>query len=523
MGKTKKFIDKKNSSTYHVLYRSQRDVGEGPTVLWPATGNDAATDEKVLHIPPSSTMGEWKAKMAQVGLVDDYDYEKHMRPITGSGDFFGPNGHRADPLKDARAHVLEDEVQEVERQLDSIALTPDCMDEDIALALFGDFDEGGFEEILDDFCVTAAQEPEGEEEEKGFDFDAHVQSLIEKARLQEMGVPGVAAHEHDWGRTDAAFFGKGKALRTYQERDDDDDDESGEFDDDEDFDDFGGEEITGVVPKLSPAEEKALCDKFEMTLAEYDSDEVGELDNDVDEIRGDRELEGDSAFEAVLDEYLEEKEDEILFAGTVHLPDYRRKCGFHSLEVKDQQPEDVKEVLAEAKAFLASPALDLPPEEILIDGKSYYSQKSRNPWDCESILSTYSNLDNNPAVVENSRRKGNKKKKNKVGPQQPIYEETVKQIQLSKKTGLPLGILPSRYGGSPDDFDTIASVNKGEKRSKEESSEEKKMRKALVQQQRQLSRIQKKMMKEAFQDEFSKRNGENIDNDVAGKSVFRYS
>jgi len=42
-------------------------------------------------------------------------------------------------------------------------------------------------------------------------------------------------------------------------------------------------------------------------------------------------------------------------------------------------------------------------------------------------------------------------------------------------------------------------------------------------QERQLGRIQKKMMKIAFQEEFDKRNGEGIDNDVAGKSVFRYS
>lgn len=520
MGKSKRFIDKKNASTYHLLHRSQRDVGEGQTILWPSTGNNLATDEKVLHMPPSSTMTEWKTKMTQVGLVDDYNYEKHMKPITGSGDFFGGDGHRQDALRDPRSHVLEEEVQEVSRQLESIALTPDFMDDDIALALFGDFDEGSFEEILDDFCLTAAQEPEGgDEEETGFDFESHVQALMEKARLAELGAAGVNTNDHHWGRNDAAFFSKGKALRTNLDLDDDD--ESGNFDND--FGDFGehDEVKCGVVAKLNPEEEKALCDKFELTLAEYDSDDVGELFNEMEDIGGDRELEGDQALEAALNEYLEEKEDEILFAGTVHLPDYRRSCGFHTLEVKDQQADDIKEVIQEATEFLASPPVDLPPEEILIDGVSYYSQKHRNPWDCESILSTYSNLDNNPAVIENSRRKG--KKKNRVVPQVPVPEEPVKQILLSKKTGLPLGVLSSRYGGSADDFDTIASVNKGEKRSKEESIEDKKLRKAIVKQERHLGRIQKKMMKEAFQEEFTKRSGDIIGNDVAGMSVFRYS
>jgi hypothetical protein len=31
-----------------------------------------------------------------------------------------------------------------------------------------------------------------------------------------------------------------------------------------------------------------------------------------------------------------------------------------------------------------------PPEEVFIDGKSYFSVTSRNSWDCESMLSTYS-------------------------------------------------------------------------------------------------------------------------------------
>ena len=53
MGKKKSFIDKKNSSTYHLLYRSQRDVAEegeenGGVVLWPSASNNKEMDRKVL-------------------------------------------------------------------------------------------------------------------------------------------------------------------------------------------------------------------------------------------------------------------------------------------------------------------------------------------------------------------------------------------------------------------------------------------------------------------------------------------
>lgn len=509
MGKKKSFIDKQKSSTFHLLHRSQRDVaGDGSgVVLWPGPENNQKTNEKVLqgqtdHL--DNKLDQWKDQLADVGLVDEYDYEKHMKPITGSGDFFGKDGHRVDGLNDARAQQLEENVQEVPRQLDSIAVTPDCMDDDIAQALFGNFEEGDFEEILDDFCLTAAEEPEDEEEEV-FDFDKHVQNLIEQARLKKEE-KGIDAQQHEWGRQDKNFFSKSKAL---SQRDDDDD--SGDFDYDED-------DTPGVVPVLNPDEEKALCEKFEQTLLEYDSDEIGELEEE--EIGGERPLEGDTQLEAALDDYLEVKEDDNFIEGTSHLPEYNRGGGFHTIQ-REGEPEKIDDVIQEANDFLRSPELVLPPEEILIDGKSYFSQASRNPWDCESVLSTYSNVDNNPAVIDSGRRRG-RKKKSKATPEAVPEEDEPVQILLSNKTGLPLGVLPSKQKEDDFDFDTIASVNKGEKRGKDESKAQKKNRKQLVKQERQIARIQKKMMREAFRDEFMKREGDVVSDDIAGKSVFRF-
>ena len=516
MGKTKKpFIDKKNSSTYHLLHRSQRDVGgDGSgTILWPSDENKQETNEKVLGSSGQNTLNEWKDQMAEVGLVDDYDYEKHMKPITGSGDFFGTDGHKGDALNDVRAVPTEDDIHEVSRQLDSIALTPDCMDEEIAQALFGDFDETDFEEILDDFCMTAAQAPEGEEEAAEFDFDAHVQQLLEKARLKNEGTV-IDAEAHNWGRQDQDFFSKGKPLRQLREDEDDDYD---------DYDDDGEDvDAPGIVTALSPDEERALCEKFEQTMAEYDSDDVGDLDEECDYIGGERPLEGDKRVEAALDEYLEEREADFFIDGTSHLPEYQRVggSGFKTIERDVHEPEKMDEVLAEADDFLRTSEMMLPPEEILIDGKSYFSLSSRNPWDCESVLSTYSNLDNNPATIERGgRRHGKNKKKTPIEPLAEEEEEHV-HIRLSNKTGLPLGVLGGREKGDDFDFDTIASVNKGEKRNTDETTVQKKIRKQQVKQERQICRIQKKMMKEAFKDEFLKADG--VSDDIAGKSVFRF-
>mmetsp|Transcript_29546 Transcript_29546/g.44763 ORF Transcript_29546/g.44763 Transcript_29546/m.44763 type:complete len:518 (-) Transcript_29546:60-1613(-) len=516
MGKKKPFIDKNNSSTYHLLHRSQRDVGGdggGGVVLWPSPNNNQATNEKVLKGEDTDVaLDAWKEDLNEAGLVDEYDYEKHMKPITGSGDFFSSEDcKRANALMDPRAHIYEDvddDVKEVDRQLDSIALTADCMDEDIAQALFGDFEDGNFEEILDDFCVTAAQEPAGENVEE-FDYDSHIKQLLENAKKRKDDNLEVTKTEnHEWGRGDKEFFSN---LKPLHERLDDMEGENGET----------PLENVGVVSSLSPGEERALCEKFEQTLLEYDSDEVGELNDSDDSIRGDRPLEGNRQVEAALDEYLFEKQDEIFIEGTRHLPEYQRSGGsaFHTLKQGvEAEPDNIKEVLIEAEDFLRGPEQGVPPEEILIDGKSYFSERSRNPWDVESVLSTYSNFDNNPVTIDGGRRRVKKKKKIPTEETVPEESEPV-QIQLSNKTGLPLGVFPSRHKVEDFDFDTIASVNKGEKRNKKETKAEKKCRKQQVKQERLMARIQKKMMKEAFSEEFMK--AERDGNELTGKTVFR--
>jgi len=509
MGKKKSFIDKKNSSTYHVLYRSQRDVGgeeedghDGPpgVILWPNPENNPLTNEMVLKPTKSSNklvnaITENKDLDINDIVEDEYDYERHMKPITGTGDYYSVNSKKRsndDALKDPRARVFDDadyddDIKEVDRQLDSIALTADCMDTDIAQALFGEFDQGDFEEILDDFCVTAAEEPEDDEnKEEKFDYDAHIQQLIENSNKYNSEL-GVESKNHEWGRDDQAFFSKLQPLH-----------EEGEYNSDEEC-------LPGIVPALNPEEEKALCEKFALTLAEYDSDELGELDD----VRGDRSLEGDKYVQAALDDYLEEKEDDVFVEGTRHLGPRTGGSAFHTHFPKGGEVEPpIKEILAEANAFLSAPEMCVPPEEILIDGQSYFSERVQNPWDVESVLSTYSNLDNNPVTIDSNNRR---KKKNK----QPV------QIQLSNKTGLPLGVLSTAAQSYFDNDDTIASVNKGIKRNKEETPLQKKLRKQQVKQERLMARIQKKMMREAFSEEFAKADTSN--DDLAGKSVYRIS
>lgn len=563
MGKKKPFIDKKKSSTYHLLHRSQRDVAghvamealqEGETrsqgmVLWPTgtTQNLPDTDQAV-----ATRMTEWKHKLEAVGLLD-VDHERYLKPITGTGTFLDARTGRAtsiDTSASARQqkHQLQDAEEsllEVDRQLDSIPLSAEFMDEDIAAALFGDFDDLDYEELNDDFILEAAREPEYDDKGESFDFDNHIQQLLEKVARERQDRPyWTPSH----GQNDAAYFSNLKPMQ-----------EEGSDDEDDNFSHFGTTVATepGVVPKLNPDEERALCEKFEATLAEYDSDcsEGGHILGDLpqEDIHGSRALEGDAIIEAALDDFLQEKEDDIFIRGTRHREDgdeYTTKrggSGFsvlvgtkmvppRELDLANEHPEQepvvpLEELLSSACERLALPKVKPPPEEIFIDGKSYFSERERNPWDCESILSTYSNLDNNPTtigVLKSSRRR---KQSKSTGSNVTGVDEPAQHIRLSAKTGLPISVLDQPIRAESDSEDlylndgnqTIFSINRGEARHRNETLEEKKARKLLVKRERELARIQKKMTKQVFAEEFSKRTALIGEDNIAGKTVFRFS
>jgi len=616
MGKKKPFIDKKTASVFHVVRRSQRDVGTEATaetlsdfVLMPdpqnaakqsnakaargederrrilaeanaAASEEGAADEEEAHGRTKRNnkvnFNDLKSQIAAAGLLDETasTYSQYTKPIERGGTFVPTttgylhaedadnlNDYFTDTTKNTLDTALEEamEIHEVGRMLDSIALNADCMEEDMADALF-DFEEGEYEEILDDFCMTANEEGNSdEEEEEGFNFEQHVKMLMEKAHARENGCEeGGRALDDNFFKNVVPVHGR---IEEEDNEDDFDYDQYGEDEEDEDSLDreFSGNDASSgpqVAAVISDAQQRALCQKFEDALLEYDSDDVGDLDEECEEIGGERPLEGDMQLEAALNEFLTEKDDDILIEGTNKDKKRTGGSGYAALVGKtmlnaselvvdssqallvniEESKKQMKQDLADADATLANPEMDLPPEEVFIDGKSYFTATSRNPWDCESILSTYSNLDNNPAVIIRSKKKKRgKKSKNAAGGgtnDDAIPEDGPVKIQLSTKTGLPLGVYDTQNNPSPEDEydyfdgdegDTYLSVNLGEARNKDETKMEKKERKMAIKEERKICRMQKKIMKEAFKEEFEKVGNANVVDAVGGKTVFRFS
>lgn len=660
MGKGKKakpFIQKKNASTYHLMHRSQRDVagdlmmmnGEEMDVpisstgmvLWPGDNNLPETNKKVLFsITPlvneqqtnkqqqhstintntsdkqHSSLREWRTKLEAVGLLETEDEagDRFLKPITGTGTFLDARSGKVSVNTSSVIHQQqkpqqellyeEEALMEVERVFDSIPLTADCMDPDIAAVLFGDDVDGileDFEEMNDDFVLMAAQEPTELNEHNdeatnncNFDYDEHIRRLLEKAKRNPSDAAlSMTNDKNHPGQHDKAYFSSMKPLR---ENGDDDEVDSWDNENYDDEDDHITTTTTSgfVVSKLTPEEERALCEKIEQTFAEYDDDSSDFDDHhdnvDVDQYMNNDDIhsnyknevdirpkEVDKYVESAIDEYLIEKDDDVYIQGVPN--NTRRKnggSGFTALinqnlhrgtEWKDgsvprgtstkgddnDEAPPVDVVLALAKQRLLEPPVRPPDEDVLFDGKSYFSERQRNPWDCESILTTYSNLDNNPATIGRNddstsrrrRRQRNKEQKQQLteGPtlesndNNDLYRDNPIQhqpIKLSTKTGLPVGVYDSNKnqqhvlddGHHDNDIEsrggtTLQSLL-NQKRDRNETPDIKKVRKLLVKQERCMSRIQKKVSKEVFSEEFCKKRAVPLE-DISGKTVFRYS
>jgi len=137
----------------------------------------------------------------------------------------------------------------------------------------------------------------------------------------------------------------------------------------------------------------------------------------------------------------------------------------------------------------------LPTELEEDDGKMPWGweeevdQEKRERWDCETFLSTYSNLENHPRLI-------------RARDNQPVP-----RIQLDPRTGLPsVGeALPAK--GYKDKARVIAENGEGKEekphgvtisRPRHETKEDKKARKTAVKAERQTRRIDKKKLKEQF-------------------------
>jgi len=489
MVKKKKFIDKKTALNYEMVHRDQRD---------PLTADDNAAQNLLKPIDL-----EQKKKKVQFGeelsreeharreyqamkaaLRDDmseynfptdgYDYAQHMKEAGGGTFIEAPRAKEKLNVDD----ILRNDGAEAEEQAEPVMLPSGLFASEVMLAApvgaarnrlenegldlsldpeviaaldatSADLEDGKLEELLDDFVITA-------QEDGDQDLDG------------DMFAP-----------TDCF----GGAVREYAS-DEYCSDVSGEEYSDDDMDDRRTN-FTMTTSRRERGEQGRMLDEhFEKFIeAEYDDEEIGSCDDEEETMVGDEGSLANTVLAAALDEFIEESgELELAAVGMDKKNKQLSKPELKQLEEANNM-ETVVTALEEEEE----------PEE---------------QWDCETIVSTYSNLYNHPKELDQPR------------------------IRLSDKTGFAMDFLPDAYARPNDAYaarktkkigDCIEEGDEDEDEEDEEgpienkgvarrgeSKDEKKARKKALKEEQRLRRVEKKDLKNEFKKESNLQKKEKI-------------
>lgn len=210
--------------------------------------------------------------------------------------------------------------------------------------------------------------------------------------------------------------------------------------------------------------------QFNEIADEYDDDLIGELDENDPSVKGTLDL---SQLGYILDEFLEENSPVKLKLDSRIVPKTLVNNIPCDIEAVNVEEDDNEEDTLEGYDYLSS-----------------FNAPQKEQWDCESILSTYSNLYNHPTIIDDTPKR---------------------QIKLSKKTGMPVDYIgiPNNFINNDESSDeeyeddniSTVSTNLGERRPKKETKEEKLARKKLVKEERKKRREEKKLNKQMFKKE----------------------
>ncbi|OMO51428.1 hypothetical protein CCACVL1_29803 [Corchorus capsularis] len=508
MGK-KKFIDKKKAATFQLFARDSSDPNysnapgsdkvfvrvdnnpvsfntvfdeenhyygdtqyndEEDSRFADAPDDDGETDDEYNRVsgnPSGAAIYEKGAlpenvrrEILELGFPDDgYNYLNHLREIrnTGGGSAFYPNPkfkpdqlpHDVKAYDASRVHISESKGDYNEKSIYNVASKTvnarmqKVVDPEVAV-LLDDSDLSRFgsdvEDLEEDFVVRA-NTAEAEDDEN--DKNNKKLNLVEEPEVSNKGVKDVSDQEFARELKNHVVDEKPRLRRLL----------------DEQFDilqllEYGSDDdqYEGYMVE----EEEFLADKLKNVLNENDMDE----------------LEHDDKYRApadVLHGSERPKSKELQDSAA----DVLRRCAEYA-EKYENECEDEKVVIVEE------------------------SSDESEKFDCESIISTYSTLDNHPGKIEAPEVARKKKLAETVSG---ALSAKNKVISLRGKEKLPVDFLPNSRKTTTEKVKSAGSCKPEQLNRKphgQETKEEKKERKVAVKAERREARMMKKAMKELY-------------------------
>uniref|UniRef100_A0A0D9VUG9 Protein LTV1 homolog n=1 Tax=Leersia perrieri TaxID=77586 RepID=A0A0D9VUG9_9ORYZ len=417
----------------------------------------SSTDDAADHFSSGPLPDHLRREILELGLPDDgYNYLHHLRELRPSAASFVPN-------QDAPPLPLDVKAYDASKVRIASGKVEDELDEGRTM------------------CKVAAKTAPLSRIERAVDPDI--------ARLLDESDASHGGGSEDEGLEEDFVI---MANRTEGEEEEDDEEEEvvddvflSDVEEEEELEDDEGE------PK--PRVRRLLDEQFDLLALE----EYGDTDDDDD--RGVRDGECELPTE-VIDEL------KLFHSQNVSVTEeYRTPADFVHGKLDSSTTEDVDEsanVLKKCAEYAEKYLNETAEEEevVLVSESSDESEM----WDCETIVSTYSNLDNHPGKIQTP---GNHKKRlPKVFPGETATTKDI--IKLQGKEKLPVEYLPQRKRNGvkekktkPTEAPTDENFNKG---AQKETKEEKKARKAAVKEEKREARKTKKELKGLYKFETQK-------------------
>ncbi|KAH8413834.1 hypothetical protein KR222_009134, partial [Zaprionus bogoriensis] len=464
----KPYIDRKKAVTFHLVHRSQRDPlvtdeTAPQRVLLEASARQSSSKQQNETPDPEKRREE--QKKFGIHFDDDYDYLQHLKKRENDvvWEYMeNPNQAKKESEDESKARnhlvlpssVFATEYEESEGMLNKAALHPGPRpdwDPDVVAALDSDFEDN--EELDDDFVMQAMDGDDDEDDEDDDDWEDQNEGDFDSDNLND---------DNDEDELDDELMDRLAPLMR-----------KSRFDDEETKSRFTEYSMSSSVIRRNE-QLSLLDDRFEQFYASYDDPELGDLA--LEDIEG----------------AWHQKHPVVM------------QC-FQEFKKKSQDLEYDKEWDRErVKKYANVVDGEQDPTEELVDYEVEDSKEKK--WDCESILSTYSNIYNHPKLIDEPRSR----------------RQSAAPIQIDPKTGLPANVL---RGGADAQLTAKALANlsndspsaSGPKslcaksvistlsvlsiRPKDETAEEKRERKRLLKDYRSERRIEKKANAEAFKEE----------------------
>ena len=384
---------------------------------------DADAPEMVLRAANETAGKEDEQKKFGIFFDDDYDYLQHLKP---RGD--GVLVMAENPNSSAKSPTSKD--------FSGIQIPTE--------ALPSEFEEE--EGMLGKGVLPRGPQPDWDPDivealDDGIDLDDPCNILEDDFVMLANGEGGISTQYNDYDDYDAL-----------SDRDFDSDDLAS---DDQSYDEFGHEETKSRFTNYSMTSSvmrrteglQLLDEQFEKVMEEYDDEEIGEMGCGDEGVLG--------------------KQDQILMEQAID-----------ELAVK----HDISNIRAENQSHVADKFADSGDSDDEHEEFEKHIEPEKEKWDCESIISTYSNIYNHPKLIKEP-----------------------KPIKLTKRLGIPTDVLKKSNRGEGMETNFAAreedSTVANHTRCKNETKEERKVRKTAVKEERRSRRSEKKANKIAFKDE----------------------